>query len=108
MNSNLDKMNAARLEKVLKQTKISFGHWNSDTRTSEYIGTFSWYELFQKFPPVSKKTYTEEYSNKKIHLEYKKYKTPKIKYSIYYTDTLCYNVPKLVYDYYDVIDETGA
>jgi hypothetical protein len=100
--NNLDRMNQGKLEVVLKQTKRSFSQWNSDTKTVEYIGDFSWYEFFQKFPPIKKKIYSEEYTRKRVNLEYKKHKTPKIIYTIFYTDTSCYEVPKIVYDYYDI------
>ncbi|HET6444671.1 MAG TPA: hypothetical protein VFI27_08835 [candidate division Zixibacteria bacterium] len=54
---------------------------------------------------VRKSSYTEKYASKKVDLCYKKLKTPKISYTLWYIQNgseIGTDVPKLVYDSIDV------
>lgn len=88
--NNIQLMQDARLQKCLN-TKYNF---NGIIMTLE--------NFFLKNPPLFKQIFIQEYSDKRIHLEYKKLNAPKKHYTIFYNSNQCVEVPKLVYDYYDI------
>jgi hypothetical protein len=91
--NNLDKMKEARLKKCLNNL-YDFGN----------KGIMPLGQFFDKFPPINKSIYIPEYSSKRICLEYKKLENPKPEYYLWYSDTNCIHVPKLVFDAFEVPD----
>ncbi|MDD4308672.1 MAG: hypothetical protein PHU53_07710 [Thermoplasmata archaeon] len=89
-NTQLGKMNSAKLESAM----------NKIYRFED--GTMSLKQFLAIHPPVCKKIFTQEYSEKRIHLAYEKLKTPKITYNIGYSNEkyglLYVEVPKMYYD----------
>jgi len=92
-NNNLEKMYDARLEKQLNKV------YRFDN------GIMSLKQFFERVKPVCKKVYTNEYSSKRICLEYKKLKNPKKTYAIFYNESSFIAVSKMVYDYYSEVEE---
>lgn len=93
-----EKSNKARLEKQLD--KLYNFEWTG--------GVLTLRDFIAKYPPLYKNIYTQNYSEKKINLEYKKLDKPKIHYQIWYNylgNEYGIEVPKLVYDYLDLPTE---
>jgi len=91
--NNIDKMNNARLKNQLEKI-YNFGK----------LGIMPLKDFFEINQPLYKKIYIKEYSDKKIHLVYKKLDEPLKKYYIFYTENNCIEVSKMVYDYYNITE----
>lgn len=83
--TSLSILNAGKLEKAMKRL-YDFGD-----------KIMSLEDFFKYNPPLYKKVYIQEFSKKRIHLEYKQVKPVK-KYYVFYTENRCIEVPKLYYD----------
>jgi hypothetical protein len=89
--TELSVLNAGKLEKAMNRL-YDFGD----------KGIMSLKEFFKYNPPLFKKIYVEEYSQHRVHLEYRKHTTPKVKYEVFYNENRCIEVPKMYYDILDV------
>ena len=65
------------------------------------IGVLTTAELLAKHPPIEKKTYVQEYSEHRVHLEYVKLNPPKIHYELVFNiegRRHMFDFPKIIWD----------
>ncbi len=88
--SGLSDLQRGRLHKLLQKD-----YWNKERTATERLG-----KLIADGEFDDKETYTQEYSKKRIRLEYKKLANTKVEYMLKYkgSDDVYLDVPKMIYD----------
>ena len=86
----LSAMQWGRLNKALNRV---YRYTEGTMSLRQYLLQGSW---------VEKNKRTRTHSRKRIHLEYKRLKAPKIEYTIWHKDDFGMDIPKIVYDAIDL------
>ena len=94
MNNSIERMNIGKLKKCLDR----------EYRFSSGVMTLG--QHFELYPPIYKTLKYQKYASKKRNGCYAELKTPKPIYTLWKENDLGIDVPKMVFDYFDVPDRS--